>query len=125
MRYLVAAILILTTACAGAHELHPKAYPSCNLMAQHALAGELGGSIKDTRQAHISVRANILQADIGNARKARHLTQAKADRLWKRVETIRQASNAFTVKQGFLSAAENASYDRELDAIARQVCGSS
>lgn len=99
------------------------AYPSCDLPAQRALAAPTGGAIKDPRQAHISMRGNILQADIGSARKARRITQAQARRLFARVETVRRDTDRFVRKQGFLSAAERASYDRELDEVAGQICG--
>lgn len=120
MKVLVAAALVFVAAHASAQAL-PR-YPSCNLQAQRALRGDTGGSITDPRQAHISMRANILQADLSSARKARHLTQAAADRLYKRVETVRAGANGYTKKQGFLSAAEVASYDRELDAVTMHVC---
>jgi transposase len=48
-------------------------------------------------QAHIALRADILQADT----------------LWQRVERVRHGS---------LSAAERASYDRALDAVATRLC---
>ncbi|KQS49617.1 MULTISPECIES: hypothetical protein [unclassified Sphingomonas] len=98
--------------------------PSCDIRAQHALKAETGGSIKDARQAHISMRANILEADLGTARKARRLTQRQTDTLFKRVEAVRHATDRFVKKQGFLSAAERASYDRELDAVAMRICRS-
>ncbi|WP_233499571.1 MULTISPECIES: hypothetical protein [unclassified Pantoea] len=78
--------------------------------------------MSDPLQAHISVRANILQADIGTARKARVLTQLRADKLWQRVEVVRRDTDRLVQKQGFLSAAERASYDRELDDVAAVLC---
>lgn len=78
--------------------------------------------MKDPLQAHISVRSNILQADIGSARKARYLSQRDADRLWHRVDHIRSDTDRFVRQQGFLSAAERASYDRELDEVAAELC---
>lgn len=121
MKVLVAAALVFVAADARA-QTSPQ-YPSCNLQAQRALRGDTGGSITDPRQAHVSMRANILQADLSTARKARRLTQAATDRLYKRVEAVRAGANGYTKKQGFLSAGEVASYDRELDAVAMQVCG--
>ncbi|KND59122.1 hypothetical protein BVER_02594c [Candidatus Burkholderia verschuerenii] len=99
-------------------------YPSCQIKAQHAVTGETGDAITDVRQAHIRDRANILQADIGTARKTRRLSQAQADSLWKRVDRVRHEADDFVVKQGFLSAAERAGYDRELDEVALQLCQS-
>ncbi len=121
MKVLIAAALVVSAA-----NVHAQAsvsdYPSCDLKGQHALKGDLGGSITDPRQAHISVRANILEADLGTARKARQLTQSATDMLYKRVEAVRAGADRFTKRQGFLSAGEVASYDRELDAVAMQLC---
>lgn len=115
-------ITALALAATGAGTRIPaRDYPSCDLRAQHALVGVPGGSIRD-RQAHVALRANILQADIGNARKARRLTQQQADTLWQRVERVRHGSDGFTRQQGFLSAGERASYDRALDAVATRLC---
>ena len=121
MKIMVAAALALTAAGASAQTLKQQ-YPSCDLKAQRALKGDMGGSIKDATQAHIAMRANIPQADIGNARKARRLTQAQTDELTGRVDAVRAGADGYTQQQGFLSAAEKASYDRELDAVAGQVC---
>jgi hypothetical protein len=96
--------------------------PGCNLQEQHALTGQLGGQITDARQAHVSVRADILSADISTSRKARNLTQAQADQMIKRIEEVRIQSDHFVAQQGFLSAAENASFDREFDGIASKLC---
>ncbi|WP_322965244.1 hypothetical protein [Sphingomonas fuzhouensis] len=97
-------------------------YPSCNLAQQRAIKGQVGGINRDPRQAHISMRANILQADIGNARTARRLTQREAQKLWNDVARIHRDANRFVAKQGFLSAGETASYDRALDMVAMRVC---
>lgn len=97
-------------------------YPSCDLAQQRGLRAPTGGTIRDTRQAHLAMRANILQADIGNARKARRLSQAEAQKLWQSVERVRRDADGFVAKQGFLSAGETASYDRALDMVAARVC---
>lgn len=97
-------------------------YPSCNLTQQRTLKGQTGGTTRDPRQAHIAMRADILQADISTARKARRLTQPQAQKLWDKVERVRRDAKAFVVKQGFLSAAERASYDRALDMVAMRLC---
>ncbi len=101
---------------------HAEALPSCNLPQQQEVVGQPGGEISDPRQAHVFMRANILQADIGSARKARRITQDQADQLWQRVEHVRGETLVFAKRQGFLSAAQRASHDREFDAIARQIC---
>lgn len=97
-------------------------YPSCDLTQQRTLKAPTGGTIRDPRQAHIAVRANILQADISTARKARRLSQAEAQTLWNTVAGIHRDANRFVAKQGFLSAGETASYDRALDGVAMRVC---
>lgn len=96
--------------------------PSCDLQGQREFVGEIGGKIIDTRQAHISARANVLSADIGTTRKARRITQSEAERMSKSIEEIRQQTDRFVEEQGFLSAAERASFDREFDTIAMQLC---
>ncbi|WP_230482744.1 hypothetical protein [Sphingomonas sp. Leaf21] len=97
-------------------------YPSCDLTTQRALKGQMGGPTRDPRQAHIAMRADILQADIGNARKARRLSQAETQKLWNTVARIRRDADRFVRKQGFLSAGETASYDRALDMVAARMC---
>ena len=97
-------------------------YPSCNIKEQRLVKSETEGSVSDPLQAHISVRSNILQADISTARKARVLTQSRADKLWQRVEVVRRDVDGLVQKQGFLSAGERASYDRELDDVAKILC---
>ncbi|MEH3121599.1 MAG: hypothetical protein PGN16_06395 [Sphingomonas phyllosphaerae] len=121
MKVLIATAMVLSASAANA-QASAQAYPSCDLKAQRALKGEVGGLIKDPRQAHVSVRANILEADLSTARKARRLTQAATDQLYRRVEAVRTGTNRYTKAQGFLSAGELASFDRELDAIAMDVC---
>lgn len=121
MKILIAVALLSTAANADAQASAPQ-YPSCDLKEQRALKSRVGGSITDSRQAHISMRANILEADLSTARKARYLTQARTDRLYERVEAVRNGADRYTKKQGFLSAGEVASLDRELDAVAMQFC---
>lgn len=96
--------------------------PSCDLQTQRHLVGNTSGNLTDIRHAHISARANVLDADISTSQKARRMTEASADYLFKRVEEIRKQSGSFVKQQGFLSAAEKASFDREFDAIAGQLC---
>ncbi|WP_312491335.1 hypothetical protein [Sphingomonas sp.] len=114
----------LIALAAGAADARPvrQDYPSCNLAQQHRVRGQVGGSNRDVRQAHISMRANILQADISTARKARRLSQAQAQKLGQQVERIRRDTNAAVKSQGFLSAGERASYDRALDMVATAIC---
>ena len=121
MKYsILASLLVLSLNASAAQQSSD--LPSCNIKAQRELMGETGGKITDPRQAHISVRANILSADIGTTRKARKITQTQADQMIERVAAIRRQTDQFVQQQGFLSAAENASFDREFDSIALQLC---
>ncbi|MEH3022603.1 MAG: hypothetical protein PGN19_07700 [Pseudomonas oryzihabitans] len=96
--------------------------PSCDLEQQRALPGELGGSISDPRQAHVSMRANVLQADVSTARKARRISQEQATAFSEHISQVRDQSDTLIRQQGFLSAAERASFDRAFDGIAEQLC---
>ena len=97
--------------------------PSCDLQQQQReLPGELGGAITDPRQAHVSMRANVLLADVSTARKARRISQEQATAFSERIAAVRSQTDAFVSQQGFLSAAERASFDREFDGIATQIC---
>lgn len=123
--FLLVPTLLLAATGAQARDLSPnerRAYPSCDIPAQEALTPPGEDPASDPRQAHITQRIAILQADIGTLRKARHLSARKAQRLWKRADRIRTESARFVEQQGFLSAAERASYDRELDSIAGDAC---
>lgn len=96
--------------------------PSCNLEQQREVPGELGGAISDPRQAHISMRANVLLADVSTARKAQRISQAQATVFSERIAAVRNQTDALVRQQSFLSAAERASFDREFDGIAAQIC---
>jgi len=96
--------------------------PSCDLQQQRQLPGELGGAISDPRQAHISLRGNVLLADVSTARKARRISQEQATTFSERIAAVRVQTDDLVRQQGFLSAAERASFDREFDGIATQIC---
>lgn len=96
--------------------------PSCDLQQQRQLPGELGGAISDPRQAHVSLRANVLLADVSTARKVRRISQEQATTFSERIAAVRNQTDALVRQQGFLSAAERASFDREFDGIATQIC---
>lgn len=121
MRTLTLGFLLLAAGHATAASSFTQEWPSCDIKAQHDVKGETG-SIEDPLQAHISVRINVLQADIGNARKARHLTEAQSEQLWQQAGRVRKDADGYVKQQGFLSAAERASYDRELDDVAGRLC---
>lgn len=113
--------IYLLASPAGAQTIRTD-YPACDLMAQRELVGSVGAEIMDPQQAHIAERANILQADIGTARRARRISQRLADRLWRKVEAVRTNTNPLKRNQTFLGAAERTSYDRQLDSIAGTLC---
>lgn len=114
------ALAVAATQADASPRLSAPAYPGCDLRAQHTIAGS--SASRDKAHAHIALRADTLQADIGNARKARLLTQGQANALWQRVARIRHDADGFARKQGFLSAGERASYDRALDQVALRLC---
>lgn len=122
MKKTTLSLLLFAAGHAAAAPSLMQAWPSCDIKAQHDAKGETGGSIRDPLQSHISVRINVLQADIGSARKARHLTEAQSKQLWQQAGRVRKDADGFVKQQGFLSAAERASYDRELDTIAGRLC---
>lgn len=122
MKYLTAGLIMLVSGQTMAGSTSIQAYPSCDLLAQRSVKTETGGNIKDPLEAYISVRVSVLQADISTARKTRQLTQAQADSLWQHTSRVRNDARRFVEQQGFLSAAERASYDRELDELASKFC---
>lgn len=120
MNYFIMGLVMLASVQAEADVTHDKACPSCDVQEQRSIKGETGGSITAPPEAHISVRVNILQADVSMARKSRRLTQAGV--LWRRAGKVRSDTAQFVNQQGFLSAAERASYGRELDGLTGKLC---
>ncbi|RMT84529.1 hypothetical protein [Pseudomonas viridiflava] len=121
MRIVVAAAVAALSLSTFAAETKPD-LSACNLVEQRALEGRIGSTVTDRSQAHISTRASVLQADIGSLYRAGHLPQKQAGQMYNRIEKIRSDSADLVKAQGFLSAGERASYDRELDAIADNLC---
>lgn len=70
---------------------------------------------------HLSLRANVIEAEMGNARKGGAMTPATVQANLARLARVREEAAVYQRKQGFVSAAERASYDRELDAIEKTV----
>ncbi|MHC9420606.1 hypothetical protein ACYZX9_18620 [Sphingomonas citri] len=66
----------------------------------------------------LATRANVLQADIATARKARALTQEQADALWQQADQVRQRV-AGKVR---LPVATRAATHRTLESVATQLC---
>lgn len=121
MKLLIAGLIILVCGQAVAASL-TQAFPSCDINEQRNVKADNNSSTGDTPEAHITMRINVLQADISTARKARHLTQSQADIMWQYADRIRNDATHHINEQGFLGAAERASYDRELDDVATDLC---
>ncbi|WP_158150066.1 hypothetical protein [Pantoea agglomerans] len=119
MNYFIMVLVMLTSVQAAADVTHDKTYPSCDVQAQRSVKGETGDRVTDPLEAYIFLRVNILQADISTARKARRL---RLTLLWRRAVKVRSDAAQFVKQQGFLSAAERASYERELDKLAGKLC---
>lgn len=121
LKLLIPAVLAiaLTGGSVGAAD---RDYLSCDLPKQRILEGKMAGPITDQRQAHIAARADVLLADIRTAGQGHRITQTEAEGLSRSVDAVRQDADTFTRQQGFLSAAQRASYDRALDSVAMQLC---
>ncbi|MBD8577491.1 hypothetical protein IFR09_12465 [Pseudomonas syringae] len=121
MRFVTAALLSSLSLGALAAQ-PPLDLPSCNLPAQRALQGQVDEHVTDPGQAHIYVRADALVGDINALHLDRQLTEQQASKLLGRVNDVRAQTDGFVKEQGFLSAAERASFDREFDAVAKDLC---
>ncbi len=118
MKLLILAALAFTATAVDARTWQSD-YPSCDATQQRRLKS---GSGRSAMRDRITMRANSLQADIGTAVKARPISRAQGQRMWARVDAIRRTSDRVSGRRGFLTAAERASYDRQLDAVAEQLC---
>lgn len=78
-----------------------------------------GLSVNQADQNTIGLRAATLQAQLGQAVKSQKLAQPTANALFKELSEIRTSVTALAKQQGFVSAAEKASYQRTF-AIAAQ-----
>jgi hypothetical protein len=121
MKSLIVAAVAAAATMANA-QTQRQDYPSCDIAAQHALQGDIGGTIRDAGQAHISVRANILQADLSTARIAGRITAAQSTRLYNRVQSLRLSTDRYVARHGALSPTMRARVDRQLDAVAARIC---
>lgn len=117
------AIILLTLPAYGvASQAEGLDYPSCYIAARRSLYGHVHNRTDNHDETHTSWRTQILQADIGNARKSRRLTETEAEELWRQVERI--LTEAYTDSEGHGSANPPHLEDREtaLDAIAWRFC---
>ncbi|MBW6526944.1 hypothetical protein KZ813_08860 [Sphingomonas sp. RHCKR7] len=66
----------------------------------------------------LAARANMLQADIGNARRARTLTPEQADSLWHQADQVRQR----VAGKARLPVTVRGEANRALESVAAQLC---
>ncbi len=97
-------------------------WPSCDISVQHGIRADNGSSDSDPLLSHISMRVNVIQADAGTARKAGKLSESQTEMIWHHADRIRADATRYASEQGFLSAAERTSLDRELDEVAGRLC---
>ena len=97
-------------------------WPSCDISLQQGIMADNGSSDSDPLLSHISLRVNVIQADAGTARKAGKLSESQTEMIWHHADRIRADAARYAREQGFLSAAERASFDRELDEVAGRLC---
>ena len=74
-------------------------------------------------QQQIEQRATALQAAVQQAAKAHKLKQTAADALYKELAGVKASVQELAPKQGFVSAAEKASYQRVFAKAERAVAG--
>lgn len=91
----------------------------CNLKLAHAITGQLGGAIDNAAQAHLVVRANMLEADLSNAVKAGVLTHQQARQKWDEVDNIRQQALA---SKKAIAPHQLKWFDDKLDGITKYLC---
>lgn len=83
-----------------------------------------GLSVSQADQNKIGLRAAALQAQLGQATKAQKLTQPTTNALYAELGAVRTSVTTLAKQQGFVSAAEKASYQRTF-AKAEQVLAKS
>ncbi len=116
---IIALPFLITGSCVQASD---PAFPSCDIEMQRAVTGQLTSSDAGFNQEHLQIRADFLEADIETARTASILTDAEAAKALEDIRAIGKESDGFAQEQGFVSAGERASYDRQMDAIAATFC---
>lgn len=122
MKYLAAGVILMAVNHTAAAVTPAQFWPSCNISEQHDIGDDNGSSENDPLLSHISLRVNVIQADAGTARKAGKLSESQTEMIWHHADRIRQDATRYAREQGFLSAAERASSDRELDEVAGRLC---
>lgn len=116
-------MLIMIAGSAACAHASTVPYPSCDLPVQHAVSGERVSTDPGANQEHLQIRADVLEGDINAARAAGGMSETHTKELVEKLRTVREESADFARQQGFVSAGERASYERQLDAIAAALCG--
>lgn len=83
-----------------------------------------GLSVSQTDQEKIGLRAATLQAQLGQASKSQQIAQGTANAMYEELGEVRTSVTTLAKQQGFVSAAEKASYQRTF-AKAEQVVAKS
>ncbi|WP_313739989.1 hypothetical protein [Pseudomonas sp.] len=116
-------VLLSFMLCASAQAAQLlKDYPSCTTSAQEANHLKATGPTEDPLHNHILARVEALSDDLRSAKRTRTVSASDASALIDRIEAVRASADRDVKGQGFLSAGERASYDRELNAVALAFC---
>ncbi|CAG9297860.1 hypothetical protein [Celerinatantimonas diazotrophica] len=91
----------------------------CKLAQQHQITGKVGRAIHNAAQAHVVVRANMLEASLSNAVQAGVLSYQQGHKQWLEVHSVRQQALAY--KQGITSH-ELKQFDHKLDRVTLYLC---
>lgn len=122
MKYLASGVILMALNHPAAAAPSSPFWPSCDISVQHGIGADNGSSDGDPLLSHVSLRVNVIQADVGTARKAGKLSESQTEMIWHHADRIRADATRYASEQGFLSAAERASLDRELDEVAGRLC---
>jgi hypothetical protein len=122
MKYLASGVILMALSHTAAAAPPSQFWPTCNISEQPGIRADNSGSGSDPLLSHISLRVNVIQVDAGTAQKAGKLSESQKEMIWHHADRIRADATRYAHEQGFLSAAERASFDRELDEVAGRLC---
>ncbi|MBB6132656.1 hypothetical protein HD842_000767 [Massilia aurea] len=95
---------------------------SCSLLKQKAFANQANVKPEKMGQSYILARIDFLQKDLKIVRNYKNVSKKKTNKLGNLIEKSYSETIKLVREKGFLSAGERASYDRELDIIANDLC---
>ncbi len=122
MKYLASGVILMALSHTAAAVPPSQFWPSCDISIQQGIRADNGSSDSDPLLSHVSLRVKVIQADAGTARKAGKLSESQTEMIWHHADRIRADATRYAREQGFLSAGERASLDRELDEVAGRLC---